>query len=243
MLSRSSLSVGGALLAVCLMTLHQSAKARDDRPYDATGFASWYGNELRGQPTASGERFDPNGFTAAHRTLPLSSYAEITSLDTGRTILVRINDRGPFHGNRLIDLSSAAARQLGMAGNGARMVRVRRVNASDAEKRIVSQRRPVAGRTPLNADGLDRLRRQNGWTVPASAHAVMPVGQGPFFIRIATFSSRLRATSMATRVGADIFRASGLYQVRMGPYFSAAKLQAALAPLAAKGYSDVRIVR
>lgn len=101
--------------------------------YDDVGYASWYGDELAGRPTANGEIFDPAGISAAHKTLPLPSYVEVTALDTGRTILVRVNDRGPVAGDRLIDLSRGAAEQLGIAG-GVAAVRVRRTNPPVAER-------------------------------------------------------------------------------------------------------------
>ncbi|MGL5837035.1 MAG: septal ring lytic transglycosylase RlpA family protein [Sphingorhabdus sp.] len=102
--------------------------------YDDVGYASWYGTEMEGRPTANGEIFVPAGVSAAHKTLPMPSYAEVTSLDTGRTILVRINDRGPFANDRLIDLSEGAARQLGIVGQGVAGVRVRRVNPPEQER-------------------------------------------------------------------------------------------------------------
>ncbi|KTR84983.1 lipoprotein [Novosphingobium barchaimii] len=82
--------------------------------------ASYYGHELAGNRTASGERFNPADLTAAHRTLPLGSKVRVTNPRTGDSVIVRINDRGPFHGNRLIDLSEAAAREIGIraAGSG-----------------------------------------------------------------------------------------------------------------------------
>ena len=84
----------------------------EDTTYDMLGYASWYGNES-GKRTANGERFRPGWATAAHTTLPLPSYVEVTALDTGRRIIVRINDRGPFAGSsRIIDLSRGAAEQL-----------------------------------------------------------------------------------------------------------------------------------
>ncbi len=101
--------------------------------YDQVGYASWYGDELSGSRTASGEAFDPAGISAAHRTLPLPSYVEVTALKTGRTIIVRVNDRGPFSNDRLIDLSRGAAEQLGISGHGAVAVRVRRVTPPDHE--------------------------------------------------------------------------------------------------------------
>lgn len=85
-----------------------------------SGMASYYGRELAGNRTASGERFDPSDLTAAHRTLPLGSKVRVTNARTGDSVVVRINDRGPFHSNRLIDLSEAAAREIGIkaAGSG-----------------------------------------------------------------------------------------------------------------------------
>lgn len=82
------------------------------------GLASWYGAELAGHRTASGERFDPSDLTAAHRSLPLGSHVRVTDERTGRSVVVRINDRGPYSGGRVIDLSRAAARQLGIMGHG-----------------------------------------------------------------------------------------------------------------------------
>lgn len=82
------------------------------------GNASWYGRQFAGRPTASGERFNPTGLTAAHRTLPFGSKVRVTSQRTGQSIVVRINDRGPFHGNRLIDLSEAAADAIGLKARG-----------------------------------------------------------------------------------------------------------------------------
>lgn len=88
------------------------------------GRASFYGEELAGNPTASGERFDPEKLTAAHRTLPLGSRVRVTNLRNGESVVVRINDRGPFHGNRIIDLSEAAARQIGMLKRGTARVQL-----------------------------------------------------------------------------------------------------------------------
>jgi len=86
------------------------------RPFK--GRASWYGPRFAGRRTASGERFDPRKLTAAHKTLPLGTRVRVTNLHNGRSVLVRINDRGPYVGGRVIDLSQAAARQLGMLRRG-----------------------------------------------------------------------------------------------------------------------------
>ncbi len=88
------------------------------------GRASYYGEELAGQPTASGEQFDPGALTAAHRTLPFGSLVRVTNVRNGRSVIVRVNDRGPFSGERVIDLSHAAAKNLGMVGAGTAVVRL-----------------------------------------------------------------------------------------------------------------------
>jgi rare lipoprotein A len=112
---------------------------QDVPAYDDVGYATYYGSELAGRPTANGETFNPVGASAAHKTLPMPSYVEVTALDTGRTILVRINDRGPLANDRLIDLSEGAARQLGIAQQGVAGVRVRRVNPPEQEKSVLRQ--------------------------------------------------------------------------------------------------------
>lgn len=109
----------------------------DVTAYDEVGYASWYGSELQGRNTANGEIFLPSAVTAAHKTLPMPSYVEVTALDTGRTILVRVNDRGPFANDRLIDLSEGAAKQLGISGQGLAGVRVRKVNPPEQERAVL----------------------------------------------------------------------------------------------------------
>ncbi len=96
----------------------------DARGYSETGTASYYGNKFHGRQTSNAEVYDMYAFTAAHRTLPLPSYARVTNLDNGKSVVVRINDRGPFHSNRLIDLSYAAAVKLGYREKGTARVRV-----------------------------------------------------------------------------------------------------------------------
>ena len=97
----------------------------DASGYVERGVASWYGEELAGRPTASGEPFDPYGMTAAHRSLPLGTRVEVENLENGRTVIVRVNDRGPFVDDRIIDLALAAAQALGFAAQGTTRVEVR----------------------------------------------------------------------------------------------------------------------
>lgn len=148
--------------------------------YDDVGYASWYGEELAGQPTANGEIFDPAGISAAHKTLPLPSYVEVTALDTGRTILVRVNDRGPMVGDRLIDLSRGAAEQLGLT-DAVAAVRVRRTNPPAAERAQLRSGKPVPERIATPESLLAILRsKAKALPVPKTAvAAATPVAAQP----------------------------------------------------------------
>lgn len=126
--------------------------------YDDVGLAGIYGSELAGATTANGEPFVAAAISAAHKTLPMPSYVEVTALDTGRTILVRINDRGPMNNDRLIDLSEGAARQLGIAEKGVSGVRVRRVNPPENERSTLRAGQPATVRMDTPESLLKVLR-------------------------------------------------------------------------------------
>lgn len=99
----------------------------NNKNFQQIGEASWYGPNFHGKKTASGERFDMYAMTAAHKTLPLGTMVEVTNLKTGAKIRVRINDPGPFHGGRIIDLSKAAAQKLGIISNGKGKVHIKSI--------------------------------------------------------------------------------------------------------------------
>ncbi len=96
--------------------------------FSQTGLASWYGRQFHGRKTASGDTFDMNGLTAAHRSLPLNCYVKVTNKTNGKSVVVKVNDRGPFHGNRVMDLSYGAAKQLGITNKGVGNVSIERVS-------------------------------------------------------------------------------------------------------------------
>ena len=98
--------------------------------YQETGIASWYGKKFAGRPTSSQEPYDPYAMTAAHKSLPLPTYVRVTNLDNNKSIVVRVNDRGPFHEDRIIDLSYAAAHKLEYANHGTARVRVEAIDMS-----------------------------------------------------------------------------------------------------------------
>jgi rare lipoprotein A len=131
-----------------------------DPTYDMLGYASWYGPES-GSKTANGEHFRPDWITAAHTTLPLPTYVEVTSLQTGRRIIVRINDRGPFvKGPRILDLSRGAAALLGVKALGLAAVRVRVADPSERDRERLRHGKPAAELPPVPEDVLRNLRAQ-----------------------------------------------------------------------------------
>ena len=146
----------------------------DDRGYDTTGMASWYGPGFHGQWTANGEYYDQNFVTAAHKTLPLPCYVEVTALDTGRTIIVRVNDRGPFVNDRVIDLSRGAATQLGILRSGLTRVRVRRVNPSERVRLALRSGLPGGAVMSDRAVQLARARTPPPAVAPPRVPANLP---------------------------------------------------------------------
>lgn len=123
--------------------------------YQEKGIASWYGSKFHGRRTSSGEIYDMYAMTAAHKTLPLPTYVEVTNLSNGRRVIVKVNDRGPFHEDRLIDLSYSAAKQLGIVSHGTGMVEIRAITVGEKPVNIVAK-------TPLPSTSLPSLYLQVG---------------------------------------------------------------------------------
>ena len=117
----------------------------DERPFSQRGIGSWYGRKFHGQKTSSGEPYDMYAMTAAHPTLPIPSYVRVTNVSNGRSVVVRVNDRGPFHSERVIDLSFTAALKLDYVNQGSALVEVMRVHAGDPTLVAASR---VGGATP-----------------------------------------------------------------------------------------------
>lgn len=195
----------------------------DDRSYDERGVASWYGPGFHALSTANGERYDQDGVTAAHKTLPMPSWVEVENLDNGRKLVVRINDRGPFVAGRIIDLSRRSAQLLGVDKAGLAKVRVRRVYPNKA----------IMTPPPVPAVMIA--------AVPAAATGV------PSFIQVAALSDPGRIawlTAYLVPFGAVVTEASpsGLTRIRLGPFENAAAANAALAQLRTAGYSEARLI-
>ncbi|MBI5260236.1 MAG: septal ring lytic transglycosylase RlpA family protein [Bradyrhizobium sp.] len=137
----------------------------EDTNYRAEGQASWYGDDFHGRLTANGEVFDMGALTAAHPTLPMPSYARVTNVANGKSLIVRVNDRGPYHGNRLIDVSNKAAELLDFKGNGVARVRVEYV-----------------GRAPLEGSDDRQLLATLRTGVPAPAPSMVRVASAHSFV-------------------------------------------------------------
>ncbi len=148
----------------------------EDANYQAEGLASWYGDDFHGRLTANGEVFDMEGLTAAHPTLPMPCYARVTNLSNGKSLIVRVNDRGPYHGNRLIDVSHKAAELLDFKGNGVARVRVEYV-----------------GRAPLEGSDDRQLMATLRSGMPAPAPSLVRVASArPFVPETASFGRPIR---------------------------------------------------
>jgi rare lipoprotein A len=144
------------------------------QPYREQGVASWYGKKFHGQKTSSGEVYDMYQMTGAHKTLPIPSYARVTNLANGRSVVVRINDRGPFHAERIIDLSYAAAHRLGYVQAGSARVEVQSVLPGEAEKKQAENVYVQVGAFSVR-DNAEDLRARVAGELPAASLEVISV--------------------------------------------------------------------
>lgn len=207
---------------------------KEQPDYEEVGMASWYGDAFNGRPTSTGERFDMHALTAAHKTLPLPGLVEVTNLDNGRRLVVRINDRGPFVDSRIIDLSREAANELGMLSQGVGRVRVR-----------------YLGRAPQQGGGT-LLRASAPVSAPVSrpvSVAAAPVAPAVeevsiYWVQAGTFSdqgeARRIADSLSGWVRADLN--GGRFNVVVGPWDSANAAEAARQSVVARGYAGALLI-
>ncbi|PZP25259.1 septal ring lytic transglycosylase RlpA family protein [Pseudomonas kuykendallii] len=218
----------------------------ESRRYQAVGTASWYGTKFHGQATANGEKYDLYGMSAAHKTLPLPSYVRVTNLDNGKSVVLRVNDRGPFYSDRIIDLSFAAAKKLGYAETGTARVKVEGI---DPAEWWAKQGRPVpmmlaqpqmataapAARAPAQV----AAQPVEQYTPPPQQHAaaVLPVqidakknaslAASGLYLQVGAFANpdaaELLKEKLSTVVTAPVFISSIarnqqiLHRVRLGP--------------------------
>ncbi len=149
----------------------------EDYQYDETGIASWYGTDFHGRRTANGEEYDMNALTAAHRTLPMPSYVRITNLENGRSLIVKVNDRGPFAKGRIVDVSRRGAQLLGFYDTGTARVRVQ-IMADQSRAiaaRMQSKTQLAKGGTPITVDRIPKPEVKTETLAPPPGGAQAPV--------------------------------------------------------------------
>ncbi len=216
----------------------------DSEGYQESGIASWYGTKFHGRRTSSGEPYDMHGMTAAHKTLPLPTYAEVTNLQNGRKVIVKINDRGPFHANRLIDLSHAAASKLGILATGTGLVEVRTI---------------TPGTTPQCSGCRDAQELPSGADAPTAVAAETGDGESntvKLYLQAGAFSNRDNAERLRVRINGVAANAaqrniqivekqtdhSVRYRVRIGPFASVREVDRFTGDLRRLGIRDTQVV-
>ncbi len=174
-------------------------------PFRQTGIGSWYGRRFHGAPTSSGEPYDMYAMTAAHPTLPIPSYVRVTNLANGRSVVVRVNDRGPFHSERVIDLSYAAAWRLGYAEAGSARVEVERIVAASAPSAVVAATQ-------------EREQRQ----APATESRGIYLQLGAFSARDAAENFRVRVYRELAwlQEAIQVIAGGSVFRLHLGPYRS-----------------------
>jgi rare lipoprotein A len=220
---------------------------REDPSYDKVGPASWYGPQFNRRMTSNGEWFDMDYLSAAHPTLPLPSYVKVTNLENGRAVVVRVNDRGPFVGDRIIDMSRKSAEVLGFKQKGRANVRVQYLGPAPLNDRGSDL---IAMNRRMNTGGSIELAAAKS-AAPALATAALPLQPKAYFVQIGAYSDPRNAerardalrpvgpvsvTSIAGQLGT-------LYKVELGPLDDQGRAAAALDQVVAQGHSDARLIR
>jgi rare lipoprotein A len=209
-------------------------------PFVQRGVASWYGVKFHGQRTSSGEAYDMYKMTAAHPTLPIPSYARITNLDNGKSVVVRINDRGPFHSDRIVDVSYTAALKLGLLGQGSKKVEIERLFAGD-EIHLASARRALASEEQAASPAIEALMLEDRLAMDSAAVASPQAGtaagkaaQPGFYLQLGAYgregkaeemSELLKKTGMSQAL--EVVHAGSVNRLYSGPYETRAMAQAA----------------
>lgn len=241
--SKAPVAVPGVKIGKPYAVFGKTYHPSDDRGYDETGIASWYGPTFHAKPTATGEIYNQDDLTAAHKTLPMPSWVEVTNLDNGRKLTVRINDRGPFVDGRIIDLSRRSAQLLGVDRPGLAKVRVQRVFPEGDWARAAPASRVAIAVAPafsIAAVPAPAL------SVPLPPPAPQQPAAGASYIQVAALSDEGRARALASVLGdygpaAASPAPNGLWRVRIGP-IAAGRADTVLWNVRAAGYADARLM-
>jgi rare lipoprotein A len=220
--------------------------------YIERGVASWYGPGFHKIRTSTGEPYDMYGMTAAHKTLPLPAYVRVTNLQNGRSAVVRVNDRGPFVGNRIIDLSYTAAAKLDMLRNGTAFVEVRSIDPNAAAPSLsASAAAPQVVTVPLAPPVAATPPAAAASPTVAAAPPPTPNVGAPLFVQAGAFGDPANAQRLAQRlrsgaygnvfVRADQIAGRRMYRVRIGPVPNVAAFDRVLSALERDGVPDAHL--
>jgi rare lipoprotein A len=199
------------------------------KPYKARGIASWYGKKFHGQKTSNGEIYDMFAMTAAHPTLVLPSYVRVSSLDSGKSVIVRVNDRGPFHAGRIIDLSYTAAYKLGLVNGGSGQVEVEAILPGEATGTAYAQVAPPAAERDEIANLSRQMEREERPVQSAAAIATTEDNAPGIYLQLGAFSNPDNAENMRNHLVREldwlneplrIRSGGGIHRLHLGPYAS-----------------------
>ncbi|HSW69103.1 MAG TPA: septal ring lytic transglycosylase RlpA family protein [Gammaproteobacteria bacterium] len=191
--------------------------------YEEQGIASWYGTKFHARHTSSGERYNMLAMTAAHKTLPLPTYVQVTNLHNGKKIIVKVNDRGPFEANRIIDLSYVAAKKLGMLGHGTAYVDVKAIDPTRYDKNTFDK--PAYTQDFYLADNTVKIHSNHHSLHYAAAHTNQKP-KSALYLQVGAFKNKILAENMKVRVGKMVSSPikitqlpphKKLYRVQIGP--------------------------
>ena len=244
--------------------LGQTYTPREDYNYVETGMASWYGKDFHNKRTANGEKYDMRAITAAHRTLPLPSIVRVTNLENGKSIIARVNDRGPYVKNRIIDLSEKGAELLGYKMQGTARVKVeimekesraiKEAMLSETNKsKLTNQKNNygIAQNTPsTNVKTAATAITPVNEAKTIAARATQPIETGTFFVQVGAFSDLTKAKEMASNmqrfgnvtIHESYLSKDGVYRVRLGAYHTRDEALQILDRVLDYGHADVTIV-
>ena len=171
--------------------------------FSQTGKASWYSSQFHGRKTSSGERYNMNALSAAHKTLPIPSYARVTNMQNGKSVIVRVNDRGPFHGNRVIDVSRAAAQQLGFINQGTANVKVEQIIPGQTAAQTIISPNNKEFFVDLKSFGTQREAQaylnQAAQSLPSDSKVMLEKRNYEYVVKMGPFSSQERAAEAGER--------------------------------------------
>ena len=238
---------------------------REDNRYDRTGYASWYGEKFHGRRTANGETYNMNDLTAAHPTLPLPTHVRVTNLANGKSLVLRVNDRGPFAKGRIIDVSKQAAKKLGFYKQGTAKVRVQYISRAPLESYVAAPaettraERQAADAAPtvkvastrLEGGVLETSAQATGSIVEAAKIAAKPYKKpvGNIFVHVASYLNQGEAgvakTSLnslgPSNVVSKLVDGQTYYLLKLGPLRTQSDADAKIRALRALGYTDARV--